>query len=169
MPKNPLTVSWDECRHRHLLLAILIHFLYRQLHNWALISANRSALPTTPPLRGVTAQLTSQRDVRCEERIATFTHRTYYVCNNIVSLAVKHLWYNTTYDHEYDLTKQQQKLVTDVSSFISDMSRYLCIFHSRANFMQGIHKYFLPVVVQYILISISDRPTAFTSQDDGVN
>lgn len=117
---------------------------------------------------GVTAQLTSQRDVRCEEWTTTFTHRNYYLCNNIVSLAVKHLLYNSTYDHEYDLTKQQ-KPVTDVSCFISDMSPYLCVFHSRANFMQGIHKYFLPVVVQYILISISDRPTAFTSQDDGAN
>jgi len=69
---------------------------------------------------------------------------------------------------QYDLTKQQ-KLVTDVPCLISDMSRYLCVFHSRANVMQSIHKYFLPVVVQYVFISISYRPTAFTSQNDRAN
>ena len=61
------------------------------------------------------------------------------------------------------------KIVTDVPFLILEVSRYLCVIHSRVNFMQNIHKYLLPVVVQNILISTGDRSTASSSQDDRAN
>lgn len=69
----------------------------------------------------------------------------------------------------YDLTKQQ-KLVTDVSCLISDMSRYLSFSTHALNSCKAFtNTNFLHVVVQYILISISDRSAASISQDDRAN
>jgi len=158
MPKNPLTISWDECRHHHLLLEICHPntFSLKSFYiTWprTLLSDMRclQLRPCVASLHNWRHNVTSGANL-----ITTFTLRNCYLGDNFVSLAVKYLWYSTTYDHVYDLTKQQ-KLVTDVSCLISDMSRYLCVFHSRANFMQDMHKYELPPCCGTIHIDLSKR------------